>query len=588
MGSVYRARDLHFANVEKIVAVKELIISTTDPILQKTVVENFEREANILATLSHSSIPKIFDYFNHENRSFLVLEYIHGRDLEALIADASVVLSPGQVFQWALELCDVLQYLHNHEPEPIIFRDLKPSNVMVNSDDHIVLVDFGIAKNFQTGRMATIVGTEGYSPPEQYRGEAAPSADIYALGATLHHLLTRHDPRVEAPFSFTERPIREANPDVPAEFEEIVNKALAYNPDERYHTVEEMRKALIGIVDHMHMVDLSTGNQPVSMTSSPSLRWKFECNDEVRGNLTCHDGLLLFGSYDHTLYALNSTQGEIAWTYFTGGGIVGQPCVHDNMVYIGSEDHRLYALSLRNGKLLWTFETRGPIRSSPRVVEDHVIVGSDDACIHAINVNTNRETWTINVSGAIRSSPWVSHEGLIFGCESGDLYSVDLSGQIRWSYRARKAVTSSPYVDQGIVFVTSLDGMLYALDEQEGWLLWKFRMDKGSVSSPCVHEKVVYFGSAGGYLYAINVDNQNLLWKYQVGSQVSGSPVVNGDNLYCGAADGFVYSLDLLSGKLKWKFETQGAITGKPAINQDGLFVGSSDKFIYAVQAISP
>ncbi len=208
MGSVYRARDLHFPNVVKLVAVKEMINQARDSQIRQTIVQNFEREANILATLNHPSIPRIFDYFTHDERSYLVLEYINGKDLEEILSESPGPLPEDRVVAWAIELCDVLAYLHNHKPEPIIFRDMKPSNVMVNQDGHIVLIDFGIAKMFRAGQKGTMIGTEGYSPPEQYRGEATPLADIYALGATLHHLLTKRDPRIETPFTFNERPVR--------------------------------------------------------------------------------------------------------------------------------------------------------------------------------------------------------------------------------------------------------------------------------------------------------------------------------------------------------------------------------------------
>jgi serine/threonine protein kinase len=101
-----------------------------------------------------------------ESRSYLVLEFIHGKDMEAIINDAKNFLSEDMVLTWAIELCDVLDYLHKHKPDPIIFRDMKPSNVMVNSNGDVMLVDFGIAKTFQSGIKGTMIGTEGYSPPE--------------------------------------------------------------------------------------------------------------------------------------------------------------------------------------------------------------------------------------------------------------------------------------------------------------------------------------------------------------------------------------------------------------------------------------
>ena len=211
MGSVYRARDLHFPNVVKLVAVKEMINSAPDPLVRQTIVQNFEREANMLATLNHPSIPRIYDYFTQDDRSYLVLEFIHGKDLETVIGDANGFLAEDQVISWAIQLCDVLSFLHAHKPDPIIFRDMKPSNVMINQNGDVVLVDFGIAKTFQSGQKGTMIGTEGYSPPEQYRGEATPLADVYSLGATLHHAITRRDPRLEPPFSFAERPVRRIN-----------------------------------------------------------------------------------------------------------------------------------------------------------------------------------------------------------------------------------------------------------------------------------------------------------------------------------------------------------------------------------------
>src|SRR5512138_3944257 len=161
MGSVYRARDMHFPNVTKLVAVKEMINTAPDPLVRETIVQNFEREANLLATHHHPAIPRIYDYFTVESRSYLVLEFILGKDLEAIINDTNSFLQENQVLSWAIELCDVLDYLHKHQPDAIIFRDMKPSNVMVNNNNDIVLVDFGIAKTFQSGIKGTMIGTEG-------------------------------------------------------------------------------------------------------------------------------------------------------------------------------------------------------------------------------------------------------------------------------------------------------------------------------------------------------------------------------------------------------------------------------------------
>ena len=128
----------------------------------------------MLATLNHPSIPRIYDYFTEEDRSYLVLEFVHGKDLEAIINDTNGFLSEEQVLTWAIELCDVLSFLHAPQARPDHLPRYEASNIMINSSGDVILVDFGIARTFQVGQKGTMIGTEGYSPPEQYRGEASP------------------------------------------------------------------------------------------------------------------------------------------------------------------------------------------------------------------------------------------------------------------------------------------------------------------------------------------------------------------------------------------------------------------------------
>ena len=205
--------------------------------------QNLQREASLLATLSHPGIVRIYDYFPQENRVYLVLEYIDGKDLETYLDEAQGPMREADVLNWAIQICQVLSYLHHHKPQPIVFRDMKPSNIMLVGDK-VTLVDFGIAKVFQSDKKGTMIGTEGYSPPEQYRGLAEPRGDIYALGATMHHLLTGSDPRTQTPFTFHERPPRLLNPKVSPWMESIVMRALEYEIERRWTSADELLEAL--------------------------------------------------------------------------------------------------------------------------------------------------------------------------------------------------------------------------------------------------------------------------------------------------------------------------------------------------------
>ncbi len=210
MSTVYAARDLRFANTFKAVAVKEMADTSKNEQDRTMLLQTFEREANLLAGLSHPAIPKVYDYFAQGGQVYLILEFIKGNDLETVLNANDEFIAQESVLSYALQIVEVLSYLHNHKPAPIVFRDLKPSNVMLTDDDRIVLIDFGIAKAFQAKTKGTMIGTEGYCPPEQYRGMSEPRGDLYSLGAMMHHMLTRSDPRREAPFTFGERPPKQA------------------------------------------------------------------------------------------------------------------------------------------------------------------------------------------------------------------------------------------------------------------------------------------------------------------------------------------------------------------------------------------
>ena len=583
MGSVYRARDLHFPNVVKLVAVKEMINTAPDPVVRQTIVQNFEREANLLATLNHPAIPRIYDYFSNDERSYLVLEYIHGKDLEEVITENNGFLGEDQVLTWAIELCDVLSFLHNHKPDPIIFRDMKPSNVMIDHNGDVKLVDFGIAKTFQVGQKGTMIGTEGYSPPEQYRGEATPLADLYALGATLHHALSRRDPRMEPPFSFEERPLRKINPSVSAELETVVETSLQYNPEDRFQTADEMKDSLMAAARKTGILAKVTTS--ISQSNNIKPLWTFRCEDEVRGTPLNYQNTIFIGCYDNNLYAIDAANGEFLWKYPTDGGIVSKPVAYEDNIYFGSEDHRLHVVGARSGKVVWTYYTEGPVRSSVRIAEGHAFIGSDDQNLHAVNVNSGRSAWRFETSEPVRSTPYVANELVYVGNEMGDFLAIDFRGELKWRFHAKRAITSSPTISGQLVLFSSLDATLYALDYRNGFVTWRFRLGKGSISSPCVVDNMVFVGAADGFIYAVDLRTAKELWRFRTEHQVSSSPTIYKDSLYCGSVDGYLYCLEYRTGRLRWKFGTEGQIIGSPLVYDDIVYIGSTDHQVYALLA---
>jgi outer membrane protein assembly factor BamB/tRNA A-37 threonylcarbamoyl transferase component Bud32 len=585
MSAVYQARDRRFPNVVKLCAVKEMKSHSLDPQMRQVAIQNFEREANILATLSHPAIPKVYDYFSEEARSYLVMEFIEGRDLEAVLGEMTSFLPQEQVLEWAIQLCDVLQFLHEHTP-PIIFRDMKPSNIMLDKHGRLRLIDFGIAKNFQPGQKGTMIGTEGYSPPEQYRGIADQRTDLYALGATLHHILSRQDPRVEPPFSFHERPIQAANPAVSPDIAQVIMRALEYEPDRRYSTAEEMKRALVTM---RPPVVAQYGARATANIGSGEVMplWTFACEDEIRSAPALANGVLFVCSYDHNVYALNATTGKFMWKYATDGGIAGSPCVTEDRVIIGSDDRVTYCINAQSGRIAWTCPTQGRVRSSPRAQFGHVFFGSDDRRLYAVNLQNGRVSWKAELDGSVRSSVAVGEDLLYVGDETGSLYCLDIRGTIKWRYTTKRAITSSPVLDPELqlVVVGSQDGTVYGLDAQSGWVVWRFRTGKAVIASPCVVDGVAYVGSADNNVYALEAKTGRLVWKYATEGQVNSSPAVANGALYVGSIDGAVYSLDVKTGTIRWRLHTGGAVISSPLIEEDTVYIGSNDRLVYALPA---
>ncbi len=258
MGNVYRGEDLRLPG--RLCAIKEV---TPDPHLtpelRTQAHQQFLQEASILAQLDHPNLPKVSDFFSDGNRDYLVMDYVPGSDLRQLLEesrDQGRNLSEATVLSWAAQIIDALSYLHRQSP-PVVHRDIKPSNIKLTPDDRIKLVDFGLVKLLAQDEARTITvvqgrGTALYTPLEQYGGDVGHTdgrTDIYALGATLYHLLTDFPPP-DAKTRFLNpralRPPVQLNGHLSSHVIEAILWAMEMHPDDRPQTVEEFADTLFG------------------------------------------------------------------------------------------------------------------------------------------------------------------------------------------------------------------------------------------------------------------------------------------------------------------------------------------------------
>jgi len=246
MAWVYQVEELP-AGSGQLWALKELRPQTQDKAEQATARHLFEQEAKLLRQLDHVNIPKIADFFEENGRACLVMEFVWGESLEKRLEATNAPLLETDVLKWAVQLSEALDYLHALRP-PIIFRDMKPSNVMVTNTGLVKLIDFGIARTYKVGKKRDTVamGSENYAAPEQWgKGQTDARSDVYALGATMYHLLANMAP-TPAFLPSEPLPLGNYNGALSKKTITLVEKSMDRERKNRFQSALEMRQALLG------------------------------------------------------------------------------------------------------------------------------------------------------------------------------------------------------------------------------------------------------------------------------------------------------------------------------------------------------
>jgi serine/threonine protein kinase len=243
MGLVYRAEDNRLGG--RPVAVKVFSTSQVPPAEQGWRLAAFQQEAEMVARLHHPGLTDVFDFFSEGDNAYVVMEYVEGERLDSLLNRSQDGRLPGQqAVEITVQLCQVLAYLHGQQP-PVVFRDLKPDNLMFRPDGRLKLIDFGIARFFKAGQTQDTqpLGTPGYASPEQYgRRQTDPRSDIYSLGVLLHQMVTGYDP-VDSPLMLP--PVMQLNPAVPPHLAAAVERATRHDPTQRFQNIAEFQAALV-------------------------------------------------------------------------------------------------------------------------------------------------------------------------------------------------------------------------------------------------------------------------------------------------------------------------------------------------------
>ncbi len=346
---------------------------------------------------------------------------------------------------------------------------------------------------------------------------------------------------------------------------------------------------------------LSVSTQSLVLSSNPGntnpvesderTNWNFETNGRIYSSPVVDGDLVLVGSGDAHIYAIDKNTGDKVWSYKTEGEVHSSPVISDNKVIIGSADGNLYALDVKTGNLQWKFSSKGETQkdlwdyylSSPAVYNELVYWGSGDGFLYALDDETGTVKWKFDSGAIIHASPLVYEGNVYVGNYNGFFYAINAAdGEMKWQFRTigdtffpNGEVQKEAVADNGVIYFGSRDFNVYALDAKTGRGMWNMK-EQGSwvIAAPLVYKDNIYFGTSDTHrFYSMSKNRGKLQWQIQVPMRVYGSAVAYNDVVYFGCFDGKLYGVDSLSGEIVFEYQTLGSKQ-----HYDGVFT-SEGKF---------
>jgi serine/threonine-protein kinase len=311
--------------------------------------------------------------------------------------------------------------------------------------------------------------------------------------------------------------------------------------------------------------------------------WSVPTGGNVFSSPATADNLVVVGSDDETVYALDAASGSIRWTRATGGPVRSSPAVADGAVFVGSNDGKLYALDLATGQPHWQSSVGYEIVSSPAVSGGTVVVGSDR--LYAFDTRTGAQRWTFATKDKIVSSPTIVGDTIVVGSNDQRVYGIGLAdGRERWHLQTGGAVQSSPVGAGATAYVGSLDGNLYAIDTTDGNLVWSVDLGSPVKSSPARSGGHVFVGTDAGRLVALEAETGKISWSFEAADRIDSSPVVVNDLVVVGSDDGTIYAVEIDGGTRAGTFATGGPVLSSPTAIGSDVVVGSQDDRVYRLR----
>ncbi|MGB8343770.1 MAG: PQQ-binding-like beta-propeller repeat protein [Ktedonobacteraceae bacterium] len=607
--------------------------------------DEFRREAQIIAHLRHPHIVRVLDFGVENKLPFLVMDYVPNGTLRQRYPHGTM-LPFSAVVSYVKQIAQALQFAHDRK---IIHRDVKPENMLLDINDQVLLSDFGIsAIERSTSRLSTLkrdgsdqAGTPIYMAPEQIYGDPHPASDQYALAVIAYEWLCGARPFTGEPFAVMYQHVHAQPPSlqekvstISPEIEQVILKALAKDPRQRYATVLDFAKALeeavqaeIGETFLRRLppapawpqeiaaapVQLAPTRLPGSSTtlmrSQPALAESIRSVRQRKGiapywivSLLALAIILIAGSaalllslptkYGQAISAINAPQTATAIARVHAGAtataaVNAYNAAATNGIMDGFDarhtrvnpyEKLITPATVPHLRLAWKTSTGGSIGSAATIADNIVYISSNGGKMFALRATTGTPLWSANIgSYDFGNAPTFANSGVYMGAPDYNLYAFNaLTGDVLWKAPTLGRIGSSPTLANGVIYIGSDDHNLYAFNASTGKHLWSYSTGNDIRSSPAVANGIVYVGSDDGNLYAFTIHG-NLIWHYHTGNVIRSTPAVANGIVYVGSDDDKLYAFDAANGTLRWSMTTEGNIDSSPAIYNGVVYVGSKD-----------
>ncbi len=608
MGIVYVVEDLQFPR-PRICAMKETIDKrfyedsdidndysefSKNYINNKVIQNSLKREAEILSQLEHNSIPKVYDFFDENNRSYLVMEFVQGKSLKTILEEAfkdgKRGLDERQVIKWLLRIAYVIKYLHEHNPV-IIYRDLKPDHIFIKEDDSIKLIDFGIAR-FETGGNVTRFGTPSYAPPELYQGYCDQRTDIYSFGIVGYELLTNEKLGDEVKRDTT---VLKHIDSVSTELSHIIAKCIKMDLQDRYSSVKEIIDDLrelnwtkYNLQDNAGQVTYLPGfTQASGISSSKQVNeiWKSAVKDcGYASGATAGDFLFIYA--DNAINKLRIKDGAITAKLPLKQKVVAKPIYFENYLLLVTLDGNVICCDHDLKKMVWSIALNEKVYSSPLLIGLHLFVASTTGNVYKIDVKSKKSNKIFSTRGPIYSDLTQAENYIVFGSRDNNIYEIDQDGDLRWNRLTGDWVDSSPVIFQDIVVVGGDDQLIRGLHLKDGSMKWNYRMTDAINTAVAIDsEGIVYAASYGLEISAIKISSNTPKWSKKTASPVISDIVLRNGHIYFGCTNSEFCCLEAKTGSVKWIFKAQSYVLARPIFYNDIILISAHNGTVYALSA---